>query len=276
MVNQPVLDRSAVSLADIRYLITYHDAFFAPDDPRLDEAHIHSCYEFYLNLSGSVSFLVNNHLYAIQSGDVIVTRPGDVHLCVFNDACVHEHFCLWISCAERSPFGEFLESAFTHNHYSFGQRSQLADLFRLLLRQEGPSLPSTAALLQLLTFLKDRGERQSEISRSVMPPEMQIIVDDINEHFAEIHHMNDILARHYISQATLNRWFRKYIRLSPKEFLEARKLSFAKSLLLNGASVTDACMQSGFNDPSYFIAVFKKRFGETPFRYKNRLFCADV
>ena len=59
------------------------------------------------------------------------------------------------------------------------------------------------------------------------------------------------------------------MHLSPKEFLEAKKLSYAKALLESGKSVTDVYTQVGFGDCSHFIAVFKKRFGETPFRYKS-------
>lgn len=273
MITQPVLERKPVSLADIRFQITYHNDACVPDESRPDESHIHSCYEFYFNLSGDVSFLVNNHLYAIRSGDVVITRPGDVHFCILNTACVHEHFCLWVSCLEPEgdPVRRFLDGLSRQNHRSFGSRKeQLAELFRQLLRQDTPGLPGTALLLYLLAFLESRGDPLPEVALPSLPPEMQAIINDINERFAEITHVGEILEHSYISKATLSRWFRKYLRLSPKEFLEAKKLSCAKALLSGGAGVTEACMQVGFNDPSHFIAVFKKRFGETPLQYKNR------
>ena len=48
------------------------------------------------------------------------------------------------------------------------------------------------------------------------------------------------------------------------------RLAYAKKLWDEGASVTDACMGAGFADCSHFIAVFKRRFGDTPFRYKSK------
>ncbi len=270
MVNLPVLNRAA-SLAETRYSVTYHDEYLAPDDDRLDGSHIHGCYEIYFNLSGDVSFLVNNRLYEVQSGDVIITRPGDVHLCILHKACVHEHFCLWVNGEEDSALVSFFETSFPENAYSFAEdRERLTSLFKRLYKGGNSPIKDTAFLLGLLTFLWERGERHANAAVSTMPGEMQTIVDDINENFADICRVEDILARYYVSQATLNRWFRKYMHLSPKEFLEAKKLSYAKRLLAGGTSVSDTCIRSGFNDCSHFISVFKKRFGETPLHYKNK------
>ena len=270
MINQPNLNRTAVTMDGVRYTVVYADQYHRPDDPELDESHIHGYYELYFNLSGDISFLVNNRVYPVQSGDMIFTCPGDVHICIYNKACVHEHFCMWVSCDEESELARFLRASFLHNRYSFGEeRDRLAELLRALLNRGSDDLRGTALLLRLLTFLADRGEENPVAASTDMPEQMQRIVDYINESFADIHYIGEVLERFYISQATLNRWFRKYIHLSPKEFLEAKKLAYAKKLLGEGASVTDACMAAGFADCSHFISVFKRRFGETPNRYKN-------
>ena len=90
-----------------RYVNEYH----TPKDPVLDPSHIHGYYEIYLNLTGDISFLVNNHIYAVQHGDMILTRPGDVHVCILNSPCVHEHVCLWLDM----PLGHALAEGFEEN-----------------------------------------------------------------------------------------------------------------------------------------------------------------
>ena len=42
-----------------------------------NEAHIHKRCEVYINLSGDVSFAVENRLYSITRGSVIITRPSE-------------------------------------------------------------------------------------------------------------------------------------------------------------------------------------------------------
>ena len=270
MINQPVLNSKTAALPLLQYTVSYSDKYLLPDDPHLDESHIHDCYELYINLRGDVSFLVNNHVYPVNAGDVIVTRPGDVHLCILNSACVHEHFCLWISVPNDAALSALLQDVFGKERYAFGGVCEkLANLLSSLRSSDKTVWQKTAWLLQLLALMEEkRGNSVGDLS-AVMPHEVQNIVDDINENFAQMRSVGDILDRHYVSRATLTRWFHKYMHLSPKDFLEAKKLSYAKSLLESGMSVTDVYMQAGFGDCSHFIAVFKKRFGETPFRYKN-------
>ena len=44
-----------------------------------NESHIHKECEIYINLSGDVSFEVENHIYPISRGSVIITRPYEYH-----------------------------------------------------------------------------------------------------------------------------------------------------------------------------------------------------
>ena len=266
-----VLDRTAASLADTKFLIKYGKYIMDPSDPHIDGSHVHDCYEFYFNLSGNVSFFVNNRLYPIKKGDIIFTRPGDIHFCVYHEKTLHEFVCLWISADETSSITEFTEKFFKENFYSCGEHcDKISDiLFRLdSASKEDNKLAQTAELLNFLLFLAEKRNEHPILPPSSLPIEIQRIVDDINENFTEIRSIADILDRHYISQATLNRRFRKYMQISPRVFLEMKKLAYAKQLLSAGASVTDACFQAGFSDCSHFISVFKRKFGETPYKYK--------
>ena len=89
--------------------------------------------------------------------------------------------------------------------------------------------------------------------------------------FAEIHHVNELPSRFFVSPATMNRWFRRYLHLTPHAFLESKKLSHAKTLLGEGKSVTEACMTAGFSDCFRFIATFYNKFGVTPYKYKRNV-----
>ena len=273
MKQQLVLDRSAVSLGETKYHLRYRKEYIDPYDPRIDGSHIHDQYELYVNLSGDVSFFINNKLYQVKRGDVIFTRAGDVHFCVYNKPTLHEHFCLWITADESSAVTDFIERNFKKNFISCGE---LFDGILELLFKMNKALPNedrftdTLNLLQLLSALSEKREEQAIIPQSILPIELQRIVDDINENFAEMNSLNDILKRHYISQATLNRRFRKYMQISPRAFLEDKKLAYARQLLLCGASVTEACFSAGFSDCSRFIAIFKRKFGDTPYKYKSK------
>ncbi len=55
--------------------------------------------------------------------------------------------------------------------------------------------------------------------------------------------------------------------MSPQKYIHLRKLK--KSLeLLKATSVTDAAFSLGYENPSYFIQLFKREFGMTPKQYQ--------
>ena len=76
----------------------------------------------------------------------------------------------------------------------------------------------------------------------------------------------------FVSQSNLDRQFKKYLSLSPKKYLDAKKLLYSKQLIEEGKTVTEACFESGFNDCSRFINLFKEKFNDTPFKINNKFF----
>lgn len=276
MNDEQLLYPLTLNLAEIRMRISHSDGFHTLDGTEVYEPHIHNCYEIYVNLSGDVSFLVNNQIYAVHSGSVILTAPGDVHLCIYNQPCVHEHFCLWFECSPDSPLIAFFQKPGFGNYLSFEgkEKKELLLLFKHLTSacKENLEPDRTAAFLQILSNLSHRkgAQEEEELHFLDLPEGMQQVLDYIDTHFVEIENVGEISEHFFMSRATMNRWFRKYIRLSPRELLEAKKLSYAKKLLAQGMNVTDTSMHAGFSDCSYFISVFKKKFGKTPLQYQKQ------
>ncbi len=267
---------SAMDLPPISFGINHTENVIECEDPGIDPCHIHGYLEIFFNISGEVGFLVNDKLYHVAPGSAIISRANDVHVCIFKDSSFHEYFCLWIDADFSSPAFAFLQRDGFSPSFSFDEATndRLISLFKRLLRlyqngNEEDGFASTVCLLEILLQLNDgAGER---IEESVLPEAFRKIIYDIREHYAEIHSVNDILKKHFVSSSTLTRWFRTYINSSPREYLESQKLSGSIKSLKAGASVTDACMSSGFSDCAHFIARFKKKFGETPLRYKRRI-----
>ena len=271
-VYLPELTEHTLAIPRFRFLIKHSAACYGPNRPDEDPLHIHPETEIFFNVSCDASFFVNGQLYPIQPGDVVVSRPGDLHMCVFHKTTVQEHFCLWIDADTDSPLFDFLRKSPFSPLLSFSQeiKDELHELF-LSLAQTDPQHASpfvrTCTLLRILAVLNNADFVRHE--EMPIPAELQRIVTDIRQNFASVHAVQDLASAHFISSATLTRWFRHYFHTSPRDYLESVRLSNAISLLNRGATVTEACMQSGFSDCSHFIALFKKKFGKTPLQYKK-------
>ena len=69
-----------------------------------NESHIHAECEIYINLSGDVSFEVENRIYPVSRGSVIITRPFEYHHCIYHSNRSHEHFWITFSAKENDHF----------------------------------------------------------------------------------------------------------------------------------------------------------------------------
>ena len=270
---EPKLDELLESLSGMRFSVRYSNEYVSTDDPGADPLHIHNYLEIFLNISSDISFLVNNNLYNVPVGDAIVSRPGDIHMGVFNRSAEHGHICIWIDADISTPLFSFLRKDDFCPWFSFNvtEQKELQSLaFKLLsvCDNEGSELEKASYLLRILTVFERKTE--NAVFKAYVPPMLQWVLDDIHGNFPTIRSVNDILSTHFVSSSTLTRWFRTYLHTSPREYLESVRLSNAAFMLSNGHSVTDACMSSGFSDCSHFIVLFKKKFGETPLKYKKK------
>lgn len=74
-----------------------------------------------------------------------------------------------------------------------------------------------------------------------------------------------------LSSSQVNRKLTALTGLSTNNFMRSIRLIKAKELLLHsGYTVTAIAYDSGFNDPAYFIRVFKQAFGMTPQAWREK------
>ena len=275
VTNERIFLEEKIVLPDVTFHAKHDRAFLLLDAPKLDYVHIHDDYEIYLHLEGNGAFFVNNRLYPLRRGDVIFTRPGDVHVFILNEPCIFDHACLWLSpaCGDKWLAHTAQQEFCPHLTFSKSVSEQLIKTV-CRLADEADHLEEAEKLsliLQAVLTIKNN-YRANEATTPSLPEDVQRIIDFINAEFRDIESIEAIAKRFNISPATLGRHFRRYIRLSPGEFIKAKRLSCAKKMLDSGATVTESCMESGFSNCSHFIAVFKKSFGETPYEYKQRRF----
>ena len=100
--------------------------------------------------------------------------------------------------------------------------------------------------------------------------EFNAILQYLNEYHASVT-LKDLCERFGRSKSNLSHTFRKESGKTLRAYCNNLKLEDARrSLLTSNRSVTEIAMDAGFNDVSYFIAQFRKKFGTTPMKYRNQ------
>ncbi len=75
----------------------------------------------------------------------------------------------------------------------------------------------------------------------------------------------------------LSHLFRKEMGISFLEYLTSVRMSIAKNLLKQTTmSIMEVCLEVGYQDPSHFAKIFKKKEGIHPTEYRKKLIEANI
>lgn len=240
-------------------------------------SHIHSYCEVYVNVSGDVSFVVEGKVYPISYGDVIITKPNEFHHCVFHSERAHEHYCLWLTMSDQ--YKGLMSCFFDREN---GEKNlismkkvdkdaligHLAVMYRCREQSREESAESLSALFSVLALLD--ANRHRTVSSAELPASFIDIVHYIDTSFDKDCSVAKLTRLFFVSRSTVVRQFRKYMNTTPSSYVETRRLAEAKRMLECGESVQNTCEKCGFSDYSHFIALFRRRFGITPYRYSRQ------
>ena len=272
---KPILSTKLMDIKDL-FINFRHDRknIYVNNGGNYEKEHFHNFCEIYINISGNVQFMVENNVFDICKGDIILIKPNIFHQCLFKSDCVHEHICIWMESFDlSSPIKFFHEQNFNHV-ISFPDNIKdeflsLCFLFEEIKDDPNQKIKSLSVFLNIISIIE--AHISTSVKKEISLP--QIVLDSlnyINENFKSISTIQEVTDKFFISQSTLERNYKKHLNISPKRYLILRKLLHSKQLLEQGCSVTKACFDSGFNDCSYFTYVFKKHFNTTPKKAKSQ------
>ena len=225
----------------------------------------------YVYLSGNVSFVANHRIYNLTPGDIIFTEPNTTHHAVINSDCTHEHYCIFFYAPDEELTMLFSRLAKrTYLHFSEKDRNRLIYLFQSI--RENLSSPNCDVFHHIASIYEIFSILQHEVGNETLQNysyPLQDILSYIARHSAELHELTPIIEHFFISQSSLERLFKKHLKITPYQYIQTIKMECACRMLASGATVTDAALTSGFSDVSHFIVCFRKRFGMTPSKYQR-------
>lgn len=260
------------------FFVTANKLNTTKDSPeRYSASHIHDLCEIYVNLSGNVSFMVEKNVYTVKPRDIVITKPYEYHHCIYNDDSDHLHYWILFSPNENPTLFDFLLQKERGTDNLIRLPEEISDRFlglceRLVKANTEHRVLVLAVFYEILYHIAKGMTRYNiqEVNET-LPDGMKEILNYINKNHAQIKNVSELAETFRMSMATLERYFKKHVSLTPKQYLEDKKMATACILLRQGYSVTDACFTSGFDDYSHFIANFKKRFLTTPLKYKKNI-----
>ena len=122
------------------------------------------------------------------------------------------------------------------------------------------------SVMEILTPILELIRARSETPRQPQPGEQ--IVEYLRCHLSEPSLCLSALAEHFqMSESSVSGLIRSATGESYKAYCDRIRVNRACALLKSGASVQDACEQSGFSSAAIFRRTFKKLMGVPPSEY---------
>lgn len=250
---------------------------------RTMEFHAHDFLELYYFLDGSVTYYIEDQVYDLCPGDLLIIPAGKMHRPVIaNEHAAYERMVLWITPqylqSIDSPAGDLQKNLQKVGEHGYcvpfrGDETVFvtALLKKLLYMQKNDTAPkfcAGAVELYLWTIFRSYGviDTTHRNETQVIPQ----VIRYITEHFSEPLTLEDIAAELFVSKSYLNRHFKAYTNSTVYAYIMALRLTHARRMLREGIPAVEAGRECGFSDYSTFYKAFKTQTGLSPQQFKSR------
>ena len=238
-------------------------------------------YELSFVVGGTAIHHVNGSAYALETGSVVLIRPTDVHyyeaLNSYELDLISIGFLISIF-DEITAFMELSPGALTAPEYpphfvlKSNEYISLADKIKALHEQTDPlerrrRLKSIlSAILLDLIYVKEG---------TPIPQNFSDLITKMSEKENFVKGLPRLIELSGYTSEHITREFRKYLGVTPTEFINSKRLEYAVKLIeADNMSISDICFECGFGNLSHFNHLFKKTYNCSPREYaKNIIPC---
>ncbi len=243
--------------------------------------HFHEDYEILLSLTDAGSFWVDDKLFLLKRGSLVLLQPNLLHRSIARAEVLYQRYVLRFShtyAKGLSSVSTNLLSCFQSKFlYQLSEEEliQTAGLFKACDRIEtgfGADLKENIAFIRLMLHLCSLvGGRQPAVSTfSGDIRRLEPVLAYINKNLSDPLNLDDIAARAYLSKHYLCSLFKRTTGFSVGEYITSSRVQLAQQLLQQGVSVQQAGERAGFSNNSHFIRTFHQMVGDSPGRYAKR------
>lgn len=231
--------------------------------------HIHNGWEFLYVKQGELSYTVDGNVFDVTPGNLIITRPGAVHMLHSKGTIHYERHDLMVS--ENLLNKTILKMIPRDLHIlDISEDVVITGLFeknnyywqKLPAEYIESILYALSNELWLNIYIHLQAPAQSIISHS--NPVIEKATEFIKDHIQEPLTVRQVSEALYISPTYLQQCFTKHINITPKQYILLQKLQLVHQALANGANPTEIYRHYGFHSYSTFYRNYQKIYGCSP------------
>ncbi|MCL2461938.1 MAG: AraC family transcriptional regulator [Defluviitaleaceae bacterium] len=233
-------------------------------------------YDLIYNPVGSTLAEVNGTQYRLDAAEAILLTPGTaLKLRTLSDAA-EQMYCHFIP-----EVGEAVSLRGNLPAYKVPARHRdllklYGDHFPLFLQDDmyGRLIVKSVLKNLLCGMILESPENQNAFMPGSAAADMQpisAVLKYMDEHACETLSIKDLAAKFHFNDTYFCRYFKKYLGVSPKQYMMRLKMEAARRMMLaQSLSIKETAVRVGINDPFLFSKQFKRFFHVSPTDFKSK------
>jgi AraC-like DNA-binding protein len=240
--------------------------------PQNFHMHTHILFEIYCFLRGKGIYHVEGSKYNLQSGDVLLMRPGEAHFFEPDSRYPYERITLHVDSSIFSsidPENSLMQPLFNRtagklNLYrasAFHSSSYMTYIKSTLLS----SANRISVFANLILLMQELGNLFNEKSLTEEPDTVEYQLINYINHNLDTQLSIQMLCDHfYISRTQLCRIFKNATGTSVGKYIRTKRLLSARELIVQGQKPTEVFRIYGYQDYTTFYRSYINYFGRPP------------
>ena len=245
--------------------------------------HHHDYYEILYIVKGNVVYLLNEQIYNLKAGDLILIPPTSLHRLVSFDSNFSSRFILLFSSKFINKFStpntrllKAFDNAKNNNNYKISISDNIIPSLEKALKQTseimlndnyGMDLEYISRFIKIIIIFNSISNEEN----NTYIPNNNIIVDKITEYInlniANKILIEDIAAYLALSISRVSHIFKEETGISILKYINKKRMMLAKELVRQGEPFINIAHKCGFQDYTSFFRSFKKEYNLTPGEY---------
>lgn len=237
--------------------------------------HLHNSIEFIYITEGTLELGMGQELFHMEEGDFAVIFPDVIHHYQVFSPGENKAVYLWAKPALAGQFADMIQSSCPEDPVIKKEKVHrdivnAVSCLRANRKEPDSSLVVEQAYVQILLARSIPCFRMMEKSSVESNDIIYQTVSYIARHFRDEVSLEKMARDLGISKFTLSRVFSGTFHRNFNQFLNEQRLNYVTvHLECTDESITDICLDAGFESQRTFNRVFRERYRMTPREYRN-------
>ena len=238
--------------------------------------HTHDFCEFFYVVNGKAIHNINDEIQVLSKGALVFIRDKDIHqYSFFNDYDMElisigvtnriiEETCNYLKMDVNELQKPLLPG---HVILDGADYWKMAEELKLIAIKD-PGIKRRQYFMSLLPSMLYRIMHSENREVVILPRWLSSLIEEMNVKKNFIEGLPKMLELSKVCQEHLTREFRRFLGISPTEFINMKRINYAAELLLERKyGILDICYMCGYNSMSYFYENFTKTYHCTPKKF---------